>query len=194
MTTTLDSPVAMQAVPHLAQDPVAPLIGMLRQLDKLLAATSNGQYVQKPVGVVPSSLGGHIRHCLDHVEALLVGTDTGEINYDHRERGTAVETDRLAARVVIRDLEERLASLDRRIIGRSVLVTAMVSGDRTYLRATSTVGRELLFVLSHTIHHDALLAAMCRTLGIPIPDRFGYAPATIAHLEEAECAPSASFG
>jgi hypothetical protein len=50
------------------------------------------------------------------------------------------------------------------------------------------VGRELAFVLSHTVHHNALIAIMAQTLGVPVPARFGYAPSTIAYLEKAECA------
>jgi hypothetical protein len=50
------------------------------------------------------------------------------------------------------------------------------------------VGRELAFVLSHTVHHNALIAVMALTLGVSIPDRFGYAPSTIAHLEKVACA------
>jgi uncharacterized damage-inducible protein DinB len=52
----------------------------------------------------------------------------------------------------------------------------------------TTVGRELVFVLSHTVHHNALIAVMARTLGVSVPDRFGYAPSTLAHLERPACA------
>jgi uncharacterized damage-inducible protein DinB len=56
------------------------------------------------------------------------------------------------------------------------------------MEVETTVGRELAFVLSHTVHHNALIAVMARTLGVPVPDLFGYAPSTIAHLEKAACA------
>lgn len=166
----------------------APLAALLRDLDALLAAVGDAQYVQKPVGVIPSSLGGHVRHCLDHVEALLAGIDSDTIDYDRRARGTTVENDRKAACAAIQWLCERLTELDVCVADRPVHLTALTTADGDAVQVGSTIGRELVFVLSHTIHHNALIAAMCRTLGIPLSARFGYAPATIAHLEEATCA------
>jgi hypothetical protein len=46
----------------------------------------------------------------------------------------------------------------------------------------------LAFVLSHTIHHNAIIGVMANTLDIPLPARFGYAPSTIAHQEKVACA------
>lgn len=166
----------------------APISTLLSELDAVLAAVSDAQYVQKPVGVIDSSLGGHVRHCLDHIGAVLVGAEVGEIDYDQRERGTVVETDRRAARELITRLIGQLAELEDEAIGRTVRLTAMVTSDGLPVRVGSTIGRELVFVLSHTIHHNALVAAMCRTLGVALPPRFGYAPATIAHLDGAACA------
>jgi hypothetical protein len=42
----------------------------------------------------------------------------------------------------------------------------------------STLGRELAFVASHTIHHFAIVALLLRDMGIGVPARFGYAPST----------------
>ena len=173
-------------------NPFAVLAFSLQQLADLLAITADGQYTRKPVGVIPSSLGGHVRHCLDHFEALCTGVITGVVDYDDRQRGTAVETDRIAALSAIRRLRLQLESLDESVLTKTVRVRSIIAADGTSIETRSSVGRELAFVLSHTVHHNALVAAMCRTLGIPIPDRFGYAPATIAHLDESECALSPS--
>lgn len=172
--------------------PFAVLAFSLQQLTELLAITSDAQYSRKPVGVIPSSLGGHVRHCLDHFEALCTGAITGVIDYDDRQRGTAVETDRIAALSAIQRIHLQIEALDESILTRTVRVPSIIAGDGTSIETRSSLGRELAFVLSHTVHHNALVAAICRTLGIPIPDRFGYAPATIAHLNESECALSPS--
>jgi uncharacterized damage-inducible protein DinB len=177
----------------LRTNPFALLAAALRQLAELLAATSDEQYVQRPVGVIPSSLGGHVRHCLDHFEALCSGAATGVMDYDDRARGTMVETDRSAALRSIRRLQDRVALLDASMLTRTVRVVSMLAGDGTSIEAPSSLGRELAFVLSHTVHHNALVAAMCRTLGIPIPERFGYAPSTVAHLDGSACVLSPSF-
>lgn len=173
-------------------NPFAMLAHSLQQLANLLVVTSDVQYNRKPVGVIPSSLGGHVRHCLDHFEALCIGAITGVVDYDDRQRGTTIETDRIAALGAIRRLNLQIEALDESVLTRTVRVPSIIAGDGTSIETRSTLGRELAFVLSHTVHHNALVAAMCRTLGIPIPDRFGYAPATIAHLDESECVPSPS--
>lgn len=174
-------------------DPIRTLVAALQQLADVLDAASDEQYVQQPVGVVPGSLGGHVRHCLDHFEALCRGAGTGLIDYDDRERGTVVETSRCAAAQALRSLKDRVACLGEQNLAGRVVVTSMLSADGATLQSHSSLGRELAFVLSHTVHHNALVAAMCRTLGIPIPERFGFAPSTIAHLDEGGCARSPSF-
>src|SRR6516162_7733754 len=87
---------------------ILPIVAVLRQLADVIRAMTDEQYRRKPVGVVPSNVGGHVRHCLDHVEALLAGLEEGEVNYDHRRRGTEVETNRQAALDVIRRQERQL--------------------------------------------------------------------------------------
>jgi len=64
----------------------------------------------------------------------------------------------------------------------------MLGSELAPVEVETTVGRELAFVLSHTVHHNALIAVMAKTLGVPVPERFGYAPSTIVHLEKTACA------
>lgn len=165
----------------------APLISLLLQMDELLAAISDEDYVQQPVGVIQSSFGGHIRHCLNHVGALLASIESGAINYDQRVRGTKIESVRTAARELIKRYCKALSEVDEDAAQTAVVVTTVLTAGGSPVTVDSTIGRELAFVLSHTIHHNALIAAMCRTLGVPLPDHFGYAPATIAHLNETAC-------
>jgi len=167
---------------------VLPIVTVLRQLADVIRAMTDGQYRTKPVGVVSSNVGGHVRHCLDHVDALLAGVERGELDYDRRKRGTKVETSRTAALDAIGRQEQELRAFPSRSEKRPLRLLAMVSTELPPVEVETTVGRELAFVLSHTVHHNALIAVMARTLGVPIPERFGYAPSTIAHLERALCA------
>lgn len=171
-------------VPSAAQATAA-LVCCLRELADVLHFATDEQYVRNPVGVVSGSLGGHVRHCLDHFETLLRLVDEDEISYDHRERGTPVETDRRAAVARITELEEELAALTALPLDQPVRLDALLTAEGASLDAQSSVARELAFVLSHTVHHNAVIAAICRTLNIPLPPRFGYAPATSAYLARA---------
>lgn len=170
----------------------AALAAVLQQLADVLAAMTDGQYVQKPVGVFTSSLGGHVRHCLDHCTALLAAVSTGMLDYDDRARGTAIETDRGVALAALHETQAQLAQLAAGALDQPLQLTALLTPAGPRLESASSLGRELVFVLSHTIHHGALIAAMCATLGISVPAGFGYAPATLAHLDATICAPSPS--
>jgi uncharacterized damage-inducible protein DinB len=167
---------------------IFPIIAVLRQLRDVISAMTDEQYRMKPVGHVSSNVGGHVRHCLDHVEALLAGFEEGELSYDHRRRGTDVETSREAALDAIRCQERQLLAFPPNSEGRPLRLSAMVSSSLAATKVETTVGRELAFVLSRTVHHNALIAVMAQTLGVPVPDRFGYGPSTIAYLEKAACA------
>jgi hypothetical protein len=67
-------------------------------------------------------------------------------------------------------------------------VRILMTSDGPPVQVASSVGREMAYVLSHTIHHNAIIGAMVRTLGGELPERFGYAPATIAFVKQRACA------
>jgi uncharacterized damage-inducible protein DinB len=165
-----------------------PLIQLLRQLGEVVDRLDDAQYVRKPVGVIESSVGGHVRHCLDHVRSLLTAIETGHLDYDHRERGTLVESSRDCAIEQIEAMAVALAWLPEGVLGRPLAVSVTMSSGDDPVEVESSVGRELAFVLSHTIHHNAIVNAMVRTLGGWVPERFGYAPSTVRHMERTAAA------
>jgi uncharacterized damage-inducible protein DinB len=162
----------------------APLITLLEQLRALLHDLSDQQYTQRPAGPVESSVGAHVRHCLDHVRALARAIETGTIDYDTRERNTAVESDREAASGEIMALMRSLAALPDAWAGCSLEMSVLLSADEAPVRVSTTIGRELAFVLNHTIHHNAIIGIAVRALGGRLPERFGYAPSTLRQPSE----------
>lgn len=161
-----------------------PLCSLLRQLAAVVAKLNDAQYTQKPVGVVPSSVGGHVRHCLEHVRTLLNAVESGGLDYDSRQRGTPVENSRCSAISEIDELVSHLQHLSGDVIDRTLSMSVILASDSEPIPVHTTVGRELAFVLSHTVHHNALVGAMVKTLGGWLPDRFGYAPATLKHMDQ----------
>jgi hypothetical protein len=166
---------------------VPPLVALLRQLADLIGSLTDEQYSRKPVGVVPSSVGGHVRHSLDHIDAILAGLEDGRIDYDRRRRGTAVERCRRAACEAIGRLERQLLALSGESGRRPLRLSVLLTPAGPPVEVTTTLGRELAFALSHTIHHNSLIAVMAKLMGGPVPADFGYAPATIAHREGRTC-------
>jgi uncharacterized damage-inducible protein DinB len=124
------------------------------------------------------SIGAHVRHCLDHVSALERGIVAGEVCYDTRERDTIVERDPRLGDSRLRRASARLAGYDNALIDRPLRLVAQVTADGTSVQVPTTVGRELAFVISHTIHHCALVAVLLEQAKRDIPTRFGLAPTT----------------
>ena len=83
------------------QDAIAEV---LHQGELLLNSLRDGEYTRKLPTAFGSTVGGHYRHCLDHFRSLLDAASSGDLNYDHRERGTLVENDRFAALNATREL------------------------------------------------------------------------------------------
>ncbi|MEL7088253.1 MAG: DinB family protein [Planctomycetota bacterium] len=176
-------------LPDLAADPsvVAPLREVLGQLRRLLDPLDADHYTRKPVTTYGGSVGGHVRHCLDHVSALLGGVHGGPdalVDYEARQRGTDIENDRDAALAEVRRLDAELARMPESALAQTVTTSVFLAADRPALRAPSTVSREIAFVLSHTIHHNAMIGGMVKALGGRVPDGFGMAPGTLRHQQQ----------
>ena len=61
--------------------------------------------------------------------------------------------------------------------------------DRVPAWSESTVARELQFLVSHTIHHHALIAAILRLESHTPAEGFGIAPSTLKYeRDRAQCA------
>ena len=158
---------------------VAALDGALEDLGSVVAGLSPEAYVARLFPNVSGSIGQHVRHCLDHVSALVSADPSSCLSYDQRERGTAVETDPTQALRCIQLLRIKIA------VGRwstrldePICVVSTVTHGGVMLSGMSTLARELAFVLNHTIHHQAMIGVLATLLACEVPDRFGFAPST----------------
>ncbi|MAE67370.1 MAG: hypothetical protein CMJ18_24180 [Phycisphaeraceae bacterium] len=159
------------------------LSAVLEQLARVLDGMTDDAFAIVPGGPFRTShVGNHVRHCLDHVEQLLTGLVDGVIRYDRRCRGTAIETDRTQAIEAIDRMARRLAQLGDVNPERTVRVEDSATAEGPRLATTSTAGRELMFVISHTVHHNATIGAMIRQMGGEVPEAFGLAPSTAAWI------------
>jgi uncharacterized damage-inducible protein DinB len=161
------------------QDAVAEV---LRQGELLLTLLTDEEYRRKLPKVFSSAVGGHYRHCLDHFQSLLQGLDADEINYDHRQRNPRIEYDRTFALAETDRIVRAFASISRPFLDCPINVRSKINYDLDAAPLMgSTVGRELMYAVAHTIHHYALIAVMCRMLEVPLPAGFGVAPSTLKH-------------
>jgi hypothetical protein len=157
----------------------------LRQGEILLGTISDEQYRCKLPVAFNASIGGHYRHCLDHFRLLLDAVNSPEVNYDHRERGTLVEHDRFAALNVTRELIEGYGQLAASVVMQPITVVCRTSYLTQGSQASpSSVGREIMYSVAHTVHHYALIGIMGGVMGVTMPPGFGVAPSTVKHQRE----------
>jgi hypothetical protein len=182
--------LAQKTRPATACERIAgPLAEILDELRLVVGTLSPDAYgVRMGEVFADATIGSHVRHCLDHVRAVVDGRIAGVIDYDHRNRGTAVETDPAEALAEIGRLSIGVRALQAAAAADPVSVAVMPTRDGECALLGSTLGRELAFVLSHTIHHNATVRGMVRTLGCQVPTNFGYAPSTLAHRDRCACA------
>jgi hypothetical protein len=155
-----------------------PLCELLHQMRKMIERLDDVDYARPAPGRSTGGIGGHVRHCLDHISALLTGTRTGLCAYDRRHRGTAIETSRAAAVGAILDITGELLTLDAATLGAEVYVETQLDPSGSMVITRSSVCREVVFLVSHTIHHNAIVGQMMQARGMEVASRFGLAPAT----------------
>lgn len=154
-------------------------LDQLDRIDGLLARLEPGEYTHQQVSADP--IGRHVRHVLEHYESLLEGTD-GRIDYETRARDQEVETDPRVASERIAGIRERLAVLSEMDTPASVRVRyTAAADDSTVTEIESTLERECHFVLSHTVHHMALIALLAQRHGHGVPEEFGVAGSTLRY-------------
>jgi len=177
----------MNTMPSANEELLQAVIETLNQGEALLSQMSDETYTRKLPVAFNASVGGHYRHCLDHFRSLLESAEAGDLNYDHRERGTLIENDRFAALNATRELRRGFEELDSTFLARSLSVTCKTSYAASGSQESpSTVGREIMYSVAHAVHHYALIGIMAGLMGVILPTGFGVAPSTIKHQSETQ--------
>jgi len=162
-------------------------VRVLEQGHALLGRLDDRLYTGTAGLPVQSGAGSHIRHCLDFYQSLLEGVWAGRVDYNRRERDALVARDRACAAARIEIVIEELRALADLPGDTTLLVSPEDADANTW--CASTLARELQFLLSHTVHHYALVALILRLQGFEPGEEFGVAPSTLAHWrQEALCA------
>ena len=161
------------------------LLGFNQQvLDQALAVVGGHAAPGAPQSAPPFArpVGAHLRHVVEHYEALVHGLPLGVIDYDGRPRDRQLEASPALARDRLLGLRQVLGQWTPDMLDRPVQVLGQggITGDFDFC-VTSSVGRELAFLASHAVHHFALLAEQLQRHGVPVPAHFGKAPGTVAN-------------
>ena len=161
-------------------------IRYLEQGIELIRRLDDDLYADCPVNPFPGGVGAQFRHCIDFYDCFLAALAQDRIDYSERSRDARLESDRRFAEQKLRELIDALSALDVAAAERELLVRSEESADGNAPLgwSRSTVQRELEFLVSHTIHHYALIVILLHVNGFEVPEDlkgFGVAPSTLRH-------------
>ncbi|TGL40993.1 DinB family protein [Leptospira perdikensis] len=149
---------------------------ILEQGILLLESISNESYERK-FEVMDASIGGHFRHILEHYDLFWEGLKTGHIDYDNRKRNPKLETDRLYAISSLLDCTSKFQK--ETFSSESVVISQNYNPWESVPMIPSSINRELKFLVSHTVHHYAIVSILVKLDGGTLPNGFGFSPATL---------------
>lgn len=156
-------------------------IAMLSDCRAMLERLTDEQYTACCESMFGATIGQHMRHTLDHFVAAMDALENEPIDYDTRERDTDVEKSREVAIGTIDTVCALLHSTPGEAADRPVTVCVMLSSDGQEAELTSTFAREIAFATHHAIHHNAMINAMAKMMGLELPSTFGKAPSSVAY-------------
>jgi len=152
----------------------------IEQCGQLLRLISTESYVDSSKG--SSSVGAHIRHILDRFHCFLAGMPAGSIDYDARKRDKSIENNLDVAAFALVSVSRRIESM----VALDDLETAITVRESVHYQGpavtmSSTVGRELMGLVTHSIHHLAIIALIVKSYGYEMDSDFGKAASTILY-------------
>ena len=147
---------------------------MLAQHTTILNMISCDDYTKKCSKYFDASIGGHIRHSLDHFQRVVhfdekpfnkepENTSNILINYDERQRDTLIQTDKKAALEAVRIMVVKIPNLKL----ENEISVSFMGNEKTFesYQMKSSIERELSFASHHSIHHLATIKFMMSDLG-----------------------------
>ncbi|WP_147250990.1 DinB family protein [Arenicella xantha] len=158
---------------------------VLREGADLLSKIHISHYSKSASPAFESTIGAHFRHVFEHYRCFFGQLNSGVICYERRERDQILERDIHYAQRTAAELITAFDALDSSRFSRPIQLHDLVSG----CKVDTNLGRELLFLQSHTVHHYALIGAISRTLGERPDVDFGVAEATREHQKSGLPAP-----
>lgn len=159
-------------------------INILDQLISVSEQLSDDEF-RKPLETLSqNTIGKHIRHIIEFYDIMIIGNQTGEINYDQRSHDKVIEENRLLAVEKMNSLKIELEAIkEDRLLTLSANYD--LRKDKSEEMRTSFF-RELQYNIEHAIHHMAIIKIACLQAHpqLNLPENFGVAYSTIRYQSE----------
>ena len=145
-------------------------ITTLREGQYLLSLLNSDQYSQGFKPAFQSNIGTHFRHIVEHYQCFFTQLPDCAFRYDQRLRDQRLETDLAYAMETVTGLLACFHKLEDSLFDERYTVgeqTEEKEGiDSDVIVVDTNLPRELMFLQTHTVHHYAMIAAMCRGIGV----------------------------
>lgn len=153
---------------------------IINQQITCLESISQEQYTTPIPPMDLASIGGHTRHITEFLVQLIKDYHIGTISYDNRERNKLIENDAVFATEKLKEISLKLAHLSEK-----KLYLKQIYGEETLFIET-TLEREIIYNIEHSIHHQALIKVALNhfNIGGIVHENFGVAPSTIKYREK----------
>lgn len=143
-----------------------------------------------------STVGGHMRHSLDHISKVMFSLKNGcehepnIISYDQRDRNTEIENNRSktieCVDKIIHDLALTLQRNPEKIMKPIVVKFISDADTGTEYDIPSSIERELSFAAHHATHHIFIMSMMLETMGYKIDSSIGVANSTLKFSKQVD--------
>ncbi len=158
-----------------------PLQHVFVQISETLSQLSDAEYTRPSSILSAATIGQHVRHIIELFQCLEMGYEAGIINYEKRKRDHRIETDKVLATELLKNIFRQLDKPDKEIImqAEDYCETAGV------INIPSNYYREIAYNLEHTIHHMALIRVGINEVSqVELPAEFGVAYSTIKFRQQ----------
>ena len=151
------------------------------QLSDSLERLDRDQYNYSCKNLSGNTVGQHVRHIIEMFLCLENGYQSGEVDYEKRERDILIETDKNFAASLLKEIIRQVSKENKSIY----LLTYYDAQRDEPEKINSNYFREIAYNLEHTIHHMALIRIGLRELGdIPVDDSYGVASSTLKYRQK----------
>ncbi len=152
---------------------------ILTQTIDLIQLLDKSEYTYPLKVLNDSSVGQHFRHIVEFYVELINGYNHQLICYDNRKRNTNFETQQ---DVIINEFKNIINTLPTFDLSRTIKVKSnhgLHDEDNSF--SQSSILRELIYALDHTVHHLAIIkiAIQSEYKNIDLDPNLGVAPSTI---------------
>lgn len=140
----------------------------------ILGSLNSDNYTKDLRPTFQASIGAHFRHLIEHYQCFFDQLTGLKINYECRPRQAQLELDLPQAKSALEQLVKSFSCFPL----KQANIECQLVDSQCDDEVLSSIGRELLFLQAHTVHHYAIIAAMMRSLDLEVPSDFGVAIST----------------